>query len=458
MRRAARIGFAFWLCCSGLIAAAQEGAFSFQTQSTLTPDLKTGVFRIHMAATRPTEVFYELMNPDSVTVADAIFSFHGAINTLTDSIRAVRPWTPETPDIYTLRLTVNGKVSEHPVSFYRQENALMRKANINALQDSTLTREQCHALGFYKAMGPDFPAWENVRADSLLLPLKRTYQNISITLENPEEGLCRIQNRHDFVDLSAFTLHYWVERNGKRPFWYRERELRFQTPAQQEEHFHVKLPRMRCKGEYRLCFELRKGTEVVAQEDFLLKDTTPQEKRIVKGKLLYTEGDTQIVVRGRRCEWVLDKVDGELRSWVVRGNALLAPGAGLSLCRERPQQVFARKGPAGRVYVYLKGAQQQRLTFYPDGALKVESAHGEVRFTPTQGPVRYFGRRPGGCKHCWKGCTEGLQKETSWLRCGRLSAVADAPFSFRMRKGQTTIVFDGSVVLTPKKTKQNYYE
>ena len=54
-----------------------------------------------MAATRPTEVFYELLDPDSVAVADAIFSFHGAINTLTDSIRAVRPWTPETtPDLY----------------------------------------------------------------------------------------------------------------------------------------------------------------------------------------------------------------------------------------------------------------------------------------------------------------------------------------------------------------------
>ena len=232
-----------------LTAGAQEGDFTFRTVSTLTPDLNTGVFRIHMAATRPTEVFYELMDPDSVTVADAIFSFHGAINTLTDSIRAVRPWTPETPDIYTLRLTVNGKVSEHPVSFYRQENTLfngrqphykgvrlqggaklpkeefarMRKANINALQDSTLTREQCHALGFYKVLGNLFPTWETVRADSLLLPLKRTYQNVSITLEDPEKGLCTLHNKHDFIDLSAFTLHYWVERNGKRPFWYRRK-------------------------------------------------------------------------------------------------------------------------------------------------------------------------------------------------------------------------------------------
>lgn len=467
-----------------LTAGAQEEDFTFRVTSTLTPDLKTGLFRLHMATTRPTEVFYELMGPDSVTVADAIFSFHGAINTLTDSIRAVRPWSPETPDLYTLRLTVNGKASLHPVSFYRQENtrfngrephykgvqlqggahlpaeafARMRAANINALQDSTLTLEQCHALGFYKTIGKDFPAWEKVRSDSLLLPLKRTYQNIAITLEDPEKGLCTLYNKHDFLPLSDFTLHYWVERNGKRPFWYRERELSFNTAPQQQESFRVKLPRMRCKGEYRLCFELRKGTEVVALEEFLLKDTTPHDKRIVKGKLLYTEGDTQIVIRGRRCEWVLNKVDGKLRSWVVKGNALLAPGSALSVCLEKPQQVFARKGPDGCVYVYLKGLQQQRLTFYPDGALKIESTRAEIHFTPTEGPVRYFGRRPGGFKHLWEGCVEGLQTETSWLRCGLITAISDTPFAFRMQGARTTISFSGSLILTPKKTKLNYYE
>ena len=197
-----------------LTAGAQEGDFTFRTVSTLTPDLNTGIFRIHMAATRPTEVFYELMDPDSVTVADAVFSFHGAINTLTDSIRAVRPWTPETPDFYTLRLTVNGKVSSYPMSFFREEKGLfngrevhykgvrlhggaqlpaaefsrMRAAGINALQDSTLTREQCHALGFYRADGKDFPAWEAVRADSLLLPLKRAFQPIAIPAA-PQTGL-----------------------------------------------------------------------------------------------------------------------------------------------------------------------------------------------------------------------------------------------------------------------------
>ena len=479
-----RLLLATLLFALSLTAGAQEDDFTLRTVSTLTPDLKTGIFRMHMAATRPTEVFYELMDPDSVAVADAVFSFHGSVSTLTDSIRAVRTWSPETPDIYTLRLTVNGKTSVYPVSFYRQDNGLfngrephytgvrlqggsklaaeefarMRAANINALQDSTLTREQCHARGFYKVTGMDFPAWETVRPDSLLLPLKQRYQHITITLEDPKKGLCTLDNRHDFIDLSAFTLHYWVERNGKRPFWYRERELHFQTPAQQQESFRVKLPRMRRKGEYRLCFELRKGKEVTAQEEFLLKDTTPRDKRTIKGKLRYTEGDTQIVIRNKRCEWVLDKVNGKLRSWVVRGDDRIAPGPGLSTVPEKPRQVFARKGPQGCVYVYLKGALQQRLTFYPDGALKVESAHGKVRFTPTEGPVCYFGRRPGGFKHRWEGCTEGLQTESSWLRCGRITAVADAPFSFRMQHGQTTLSFSGSVVLTPKKTKRNYYE
>lgn len=484
MRRAARIGIALWLCCTGLSAAAQEGAFSFRTQSTLTPDLKTGLFRIQMEAAQPTEVFYELMDPDSVTVADARYAVNGQRNTLTDSIRAVRPWSPETPVAYTLRLTVNGKASLHPVFFYRQEKALfngrqphykgvrllggaklpasefarMRAAGINALQDTSLTREQCHALGFYCVPGTDFPTWEQVRADSLLLPLKQRYQSISITLDDPKKGLCTLHNKHDFIDLSSFTLHYWVERNGKRPFWYFKRKLRFRTPAQESEAFRVKLPRMRWKGEYRLCFELRNGDEVMALEQFLLKDTTPQAKRAVKGKLFYTDGDTQIVVRGKRCEWVFNKMDGSLRSWVVKGHALLAPGTSLSLCPEKPRLVFARKEPSGCIYIFIKGAQQQRLTFYPDGAMKVEADRADVRFSPTEGPVRYFGRPPGRFKRLWENDPEGLQTETEWLHCGRITAVADAPFDFRMQGGRTWISFSGSLVLTPQKIKRNYYE
>ena len=485
MKRVLRIGIALWLCCTGFSAGAQEGVFSFQPTSTLTPDLKTGVFRLHMQANRPTEVFYELLDPDGVTVADAIFSFRGSLRTPADSIPAIRPWNPETTQTYTLRLTVNGKASLHPICFFREENGLfngkkirnkgvqtrngrhlpaedfarMKEAGINTLQDSTLTREQCHALGFYLQPGGNFPHWEEVRADTLLLPLKKAYQNISITLEDASTGRCTLHNRHDFVDLSAFTLHYWVERNGKRPFWYFRRKLHFTTPAQADESFRVKLPRMWRKGEYRLFFELRTKGKVAATEEFLLKDTTPREKKQIKGQLRYTEADTQIVIRGARCEWVLDKVHGTVRSWVVKGKSLLNPGTSLSLCEEKPRQVSAGKGPGNCVSVYLAGAgQTQYLTFYPDGGLKITHAGGSVRFTAGDGKVSYFGRPPGGGKHRQEGSPEGLQTETSWLRCKRITALSDSLFSFRTKAGKTCIYYNGNLVLTPKNTKLNDYE
>ena len=211
---------------------------------------------------------------------------------------------------------------------------------------------------------------------------------------------------------------------------------------------------MPCKGEYRLCFELRNTREVVAREEFLLKDTTPRDKRVVKGKLLYTEGDTQIVVRGRRCEWVLDKVDGTVRNWAVRGRPLLAPGTALVLGQEKPQQTYARKGPGETVYVYLKGAHNLRLTFYPDGAFKVEGAPSCVSFTPAEDTVRYFGRQPGAYKHYWESCTEGLQTETDWLCSGSITAVADTPFTFRIREGQTCRRHTGAWCSPPKRLNE----
>ena len=444
MKRALRIGIAIWLCCTGFSAGAQEGAFSFQPTSTLTPDLKTGVFRLHMQANRPTEVFYELLDPDGVIVADAIFSFRGSLRTPADSIPAIRPWNPETTQTYTLRLSVNGKASLHPICFFREENGLF---------NGKKTRNK----GVQTRNGRHLPAEDFARMKEA--PLKKAYQNISITLEDASTGRCTLHNRHDFVDLSAFTLHYWVERNGKRPFWYFRRKLHFTTPAQADESFRVKLPRMWRKGEYRLFFELRTKGKVAATEEFLLKDTSPREKKQIKGQLRYTEADTQIVIRGARCEWVLDKVHGTVRSWMVKGKSLLNPGTTLSLCEENPRQVSVGKGPGNCVSVYLAGAgQTQYLTFYPDGALKITRAGGSVRFTAGDGKVSYFGRPPGGGKRRREGSPEGLQTETSWLRCKRITVLSDSPFSFRTKEGRTCIYYNGNLVLTPKNTKLNDYE
>ena len=208
------------------------------------------------------------------------------------------------------------------------------------------------------------------------------------------------------------------------------------------------------KGEYRLFFELRQGREVVAAtEDFLLKDTTPREKSTIKGKLLYTEADTQIVVRGARCEWVLDKVDGTVRSWVVKGKSFLIREPDCPSARKIAAG-FRPKRPGNRVSVYLKGAQTQQLTFYrtgPEGGIGPAEA-SVLPPAKERSPIW----PPGGGQTGWEG-TEGLQTETSWLRCKPFGRCRH-PFLLPDEKGQTSIFFDGSLVLTPKKTKQNYYE
>jgi len=99
----------------------RETGFDFQVVSTLSEDLSTGIFRLKMQASAPVEVFYELLDPSGEVLTDALFEFHGDITTLNDSIPAVRPWSAETPTLYTLLLRVNGEYTRFHVGFRRLE-------------------------------------------------------------------------------------------------------------------------------------------------------------------------------------------------------------------------------------------------------------------------------------------------------------------------------------------------
>ena len=98
-----------------------DTGFDFSVISTLTPDLRTGVFKLKMRSHAPAEVFYELIDQDGDTVADAIFEFCGEMATVTDSIPQVRKWSAETPELYTLLLRVNGEYTRFHVGFRRIE-------------------------------------------------------------------------------------------------------------------------------------------------------------------------------------------------------------------------------------------------------------------------------------------------------------------------------------------------
>ncbi|MBR1887602.1 MAG: beta-galactosidase [Bacteroidales bacterium] len=95
--------------------------FDFSVISTLAEDLETGIFKLKMRSSTPVEVFYELLDKDGKAVADAVFEFSGSMATVTDTIPAVRKWTAETPELYTLLLRVNGEYTRFHVGFRRLE-------------------------------------------------------------------------------------------------------------------------------------------------------------------------------------------------------------------------------------------------------------------------------------------------------------------------------------------------
>ena len=708
-----------------LSSEASHTGFDFSVVSTLSEDLAYGYFRLRMRSSAPTEVSYELIDRDGSTIADAIYECDGSLTTVTDTLKGVRPWSAETPELYTLLLKVNGEYTRFQVGFRRleikkmpgeaghdvkvflfngqpvkfkgvnlhehnphtghyltRENLLedlllMKKANINAIRTSHYPQgrefyELCDSLGFYvydeanieshgmgyepgktlagkaewlpkhmdrtlnmyyrtanypcvtflslgneagngsnfqetykalKALekdgqnrpvvyeqarsaansdiqNPMYPymdwlrdaserysdkpvilceyshamgnsngsldmmwdlfyahlhmqggfiwdwvdqglydsgrGWtyggdygENAPSDGnfccngivgpdrdphpAFYEVKHQYQNVSIRAIDPEKGLFEIFNRHYFTDLGGYRVKYWVERDGKRPFWWLTHRKRFRTAPQTAEQFRARLPRMKKDGEYRIFFEVYAGKEVVACDEILLKEASAREGRTPRGTVGYTEADTQIVVRSDRTELVFDKADGFVKSWKIKGADVVDPAFGLrpNFWREpvdndygsgehlrsaayfqpsKPDAVTVKKeGECVIISVFGKGVRaSEQYAVYPDGTLRISVSTQGVpgpkdprervfiprlgfRFHVAEDSFRYFGRGPvenyqdrcsGTFKRIWKASAleeyypyvrpqeSGHHTETSWLEAGALRVTSDVPFEF----------------------------
>ena len=100
--------------------------FGFSVVSTVDPTLTKGIFRLNMRSRGRSEVFYELIDKNGETVADAVYEFSGELTTVTDTIPDVRTWSAETPELYTLLLRVNGEYTRFHVGFRRIEIATVQ--------------------------------------------------------------------------------------------------------------------------------------------------------------------------------------------------------------------------------------------------------------------------------------------------------------------------------------------
>ena len=330
--------------------------------------------------------------------------------------------------------------------------------------------------------------------------IKHVYQNVSIRAVDAENGLFEVFNRNYFTTLEPYTVKYWVERDGKRPFWWFTHRKRFTTAPQTAEEFQVKLPKMKRPGEYRIFFEVSaarylplidKGSILACDEVLLKSAPAPRKERVAKGSLEFTNGDTQVVVRGSNLELVFNKTEGYIKTWKIKGADMVDPAFGIrpNFWRApidndygngapvrtaqyfepgKPDSVTAAKQDDGTVLITVKGQgvrASEQYVIYPDGTLKiqVQTAPGSdtdveiprlgFRFRVTADNFRYFGRGPvenywdrASCtfKRVWKSSASaeyypyvrpqetGHHTDTDWLAIGGLSVVRTEanPFEF----------------------------
>ena len=358
--------------------------------------------------------------------------------------------------------------------------------------------------------GVDMPSDGNFCCNGLVNPdrdphpgyyeIKHVYQNVSIRVVDVENGLFEIFNRNYFTDLKPYTVKYWVERDGKRPFWWFKHKKHFSTAPQTAEQFQIRLPKMKKPGDYRIFFEVSAAQDmplvekntILACDEILLKSApAPRKERVAKGNLEFTNGDTQVVVRGSNLELVFNKADGFVKTWKVKGVDMVDPSFGIrpnfwrapidndygnaaperaAQYREpgKPDSVNAAKQADGSVLITVKGQGVRALeqyTIYPNGTLRIEvqTAAGEdqdveiprlgFRFRVADDDFRYYGRGPvenywdrASCtfKRIWNSSASaeyypyvrpqetGHHTDTDWLAIGGLSVVRTSanPFEF----------------------------
>ncbi|MBQ9410751.1 MAG: beta-galactosidase [Bacteroidales bacterium] len=256
--------------------------------------------------------------------------------------------------------------------------------------------------------------------------VKHQYQNISVSAKDLEKGVFQAFNRYYFKSLDGITLKWWVERDGKR-VCFAKGSVKLNAGPQEYQEFKVRLPKMRKAGQYRIFFTTDESCDEV-----FIKDTSAPKKASVKGNVSFTDGDTQIVVRGSKVELVFNKEWGCVKSWKVGGKDVVDPSFGIrpnfwrapidndygnrapertSIYKEAWKPVAVKAEEAdGTVRIIVKGQgvrASEVWTVFPDGTIKIEVETAAeptlkgveiprlgVRFRVADDAFSYFGRGP----------------------------------------------------------------
>ncbi len=214
--------------------------------------------------------------------------------------------------------------------------------------DQALAKYDADGKFMYWAYGGDFgenmPSDGNFVCNGVVGPdrdphpglaeVKHVYQDVKITSDDPASGRFNIRNRFYFKSLKGYEVRYTVLADGKS---IRKGRLRFNTPAQCDEDFTIRLPKLRKRKGYLINFDvvtseasalLKKG-HVAATEQFLLKEAGHKPYKARKASCKIEDDGNTIEISSSKVRFVFDKEQGIVTSYMVRGQEMLADGFGI---------------------------------------------------------------------------------------------------------------------------------
>ncbi|MBQ9547780.1 MAG: beta-galactosidase [Bacteroidales bacterium] len=104
-----------------LSSEKSDSGFDFSVVSTLADNLSDGIFRLSLRSREPVGCGYELLDSDGTVLASSQAQCSREKQMPEVKIPSVRPWSAESPNLYTLLLQVNGEYARFRVGFRRTE-------------------------------------------------------------------------------------------------------------------------------------------------------------------------------------------------------------------------------------------------------------------------------------------------------------------------------------------------
>ena len=191
--------------------------------------------------------------------------------------------------------------------------------------------------------GENMPSDNNFNCNGIVAPdrdphpgyfeVKHCYQNISVTPEDPANGVFKVENRYYFTSLEGITLNWTLERDGKS---IRKGKVGLSAAPQESETIRIKLPSLRKPGEYRITFQAKsdgsiplidKGFALSIDQIAIKDDAVKKPLGVVPATVNETE--KTITLQGKKASVVFDKEEGIIKQITYNGVTDIDPDFGL---------------------------------------------------------------------------------------------------------------------------------